>query len=397
MVDPASIKSQEEVENGLDAILAGVSLAVLAVITDRANKITSDTTLAEVLANYPEDMKRAQELLAAGQDTVDSYTVEVFAGMAVATDAMARKYYQHRGIKQTPISQGALKSTLDKGVEESIKTTASMMKTTVVGISDNGKFIPYQTAYKNILSEAVNAMAAGEATYEQVIAKSAKKLSESGLKVVYPGVYEKKVVHNDKVLYTYKAKREKPLVRNINGAVRMNIMDNYRQTLSALRKKQAEEFGYDGVEISAHGLCAPDHQEYQGQQMTKKEFENLQKSLPRPFEEMNCRHTISYIIMDIHKPAYSDEEIEKMNQLSNKDVTFTGLNGQERTMPRYEATQYQRQIERNIRSAKETLVLDPGNTQAKAAKKAYEAAYSHVCEKAELTPNKERTKAYIAR
>lgn len=32
------------------------------------------------------------------------------------------------------------------------------------------------------------------------------------------------------------------------------------------------QLGADGVEISAHGFCAPDHEDIQGKQMTKAEY-----------------------------------------------------------------------------------------------------------------------------
>lgn len=392
MIDPASIASQEAVEAAFDAALSGVNLSVLNIISERIDSVTKETSLAQILANTKADMALADELLAAGQTTVNNIALQSFHAMARGNDEWAEKFYTAAGVEQTPLL--VTPETVDR-INEALygvkKTTAQMMKTSVLGIERNGKLVQFERYYKDAISEAVNAMTIGAEvevqvgkeltkkvvtqSYQQTIKKTCEELSRSGLKVKYPS----------------------GRTMELNAAVRMNVMDNYRKTMSDLRWKQARDFGADGVEISAHGLCAPDHQEMQGRQFTLKEYQEKNDELDRPIEGPNCKHIVSPIIMGVSKAALSDSELEKMEKASNEDVTITGLNGQQRTMTRYEATQYQREIERKIRSVNEQLYLNPGDTAAKAAKKGYSAAYRRVSSEAGLTTRKERTQAYIAK
>lgn len=394
MSDP--IEAEEQIDETLDALLAGVSLSTLAVIIERMKDIKPDTTLAEALAHYPEDMKRAESILASGKLAVDEYTNQVFTAMARGNDQWAKQFYKAAGIEQKPIMTGALRATVDDGVEAAQKITSQMMKTSVVGIETKGVYIPFKEVYKRTIAEGVTSMKSGDVTFQKALENACKSFSNSGLKVVYPNTYKKNIVVRGKVIDRVSVTRSEPLVRELNSALRMNILDNYRQTMSALRWAQAEEFGADGVEIDAHGLCAPDHAPFQGKQYTLKQFDDIQNVLPRPFEEMNCTHTVSPIILGVSEPALSKSELEELRQSSFEKVDITGLDGNARTMTRYEATQYQREIERKMRATNEQLYMNPGDQAAKAAKRQYSAVYKDVSKQAGLTTRMERTRAYVA-
>lgn len=377
MDDPASIESQEETEAGLDAILAGVSLAVMGVITERMRSVEG-LTLAEALTYYQEDIASMESMLAAGRSTTEAYTEQAYKNMAKGNEAWAKPYYKAANVEQIPIMQShTMSQKVLNGIASVNKVTGDMMKTSALGIIDSsGKITALPDYYRSALADAVNAIKLGEETYQKAIAKTATTLSKSGLRVQYP-------------------KR----TMELNAAVRMNIMDNYRQTMSELRWMQGIEFGADGVEVSAHGLCAPDHQPYQGKQFTLKQFDKIQedKLAPRPLETgANCKHSVNPIILGISENVLSKKDVEALNRQSNEDVTITGLGDRELTMSRYEATQYQRGIERNLRKVNERIYLNPDDEAAKAAKKAYNAVYRRVTKEAGLTTRMERTKAYIA-
>jgi hypothetical protein len=112
-----------------------------------------------------------------------------------------------------------------------------------------------------------------------------------------------------------------------------------------------KEFGADGIELSAHALCAEDHLPYQGTQMSIKEFDRLQNRLDRPFGMWNCHHTWHYIILGVSKPAYSPEELEEYKRNSNEEIEIDGLK-----KTRYQWTQEQRRIETAIRYQKDIAV-----------------------------------------
>lgn len=358
-------------------ILAGVSLAVMGVIMERMRSVEG-LTLAEALASYQEDMAAMETLLAQGQSTTEAYASQAFEDMAKGNDKWAKPFYKAAGVDQVPIMQShAMSQKVLNGIAAVNNVTHEAMKTSVLGVIDHqGNITALPEYYRAAVADAVNSMKAGKETYQQAIARTALTLSKSGLRVQYP-------------------KR----TMELNAAVRMNIMDNYRQTMSELRWMQGIEFGADGVEVTAHGLCAPDHQPYQGKQYTLKEFDKIQtEEIPdRPIEDgANCKHQANPIILGMSESPLTKKEVQALTDQSNEQVTITGLGGSPLTMSRYDVTQYQRGIERNMRKINEQLYLNPDDAAAKQAKKAYNAAYRRVSKEAGLTTRQERTRAYIA-
>jgi hypothetical protein len=113
-----------------------------------------------------------------------------------------------------------------------------------------------------------------------------------------------------------------------------------------------KEFRADGVEISAHALCAEDHLPYQGLQMSEKEFDRLQTvKLDRPFGLWNCKHTWHPILLGVSPPAYTPEELEAFRRNSREEITIDDV-----TKTRYEWTQEQRRVETAIRYQKDIAV-----------------------------------------
>jgi hypothetical protein len=119
------------------------------------------------------------------------------------------------------------------------------------------------------------------------------------------------------------------------------------------RQEQGEQFGADGVEISVHGMCAPDHLYLQGRQFTKKHFRQINETLERPIGTCNCYHSIFPIVMGLSNPAYSKNELKAINDASKAEVTYTDKRGDAHTCTAYEATQLQRRQEVTIRRLKD--------------------------------------------
>ena len=172
----------------------------------------------------------------------------------------------------------------------------------------------------------------------------------------------------------------------------MNILEGVRQVNLGIRQITGEQFGADGYEISAHGLCAEDHQPIQGKQFSKKEFAKLQESLVRPIGTLNCQHTAYPIVLGISQPAYSASELQDMLDYSNAKIALP--NG--KIVSRYEASQVMRNIETNIRYAKDSFIAGKASgddvlmQKAKAKIKRNQEQYKKVCEASGLKPRTER-------
>ena len=92
--------------------------------------------------------------------------------------------------------------------------------------------------------------------------------------------------------------------RRLDSACRMNILEGVRQVNNGIRKEMGNQYGADGVEIDAHGLCAEDHLPYQGKQYTIKAYEKLNNKLKRPIG------TFRSVPKNIHKGRFRINEKE---------------------------------------------------------------------------------------
>ena len=103
---------------------------------------------------------------------------------------------------------------------------------------------------------------------------------------------------------------------------------------------------------TAHAGCAPDHLRYQGRQFSKRQFEKLQGELERPIGEYNCRHIAFPIILGVSRPAHTEQELGRLEEMSTRKLEFDG-----REYTQYEATQLQRKLETAMRQAKDRALL----------------------------------------
>ena len=140
--------------------------------------------------------------------------------------------------------------------------------------------------------------------------------------------------------------------RCLDSAVRQNVLDGVRSVTQAARDQVGKEFGADGVQISAHSLCALDHLPYQGRIYTNEEFEAINESLDRPFGMWNCRHVWYPVITDIATPTYDEATLKKYADISTEQITIGS-----KTQSRYDWTQEQRKTETLLRDAEITKLM----------------------------------------
>ena len=181
------------------------------------------------------------------------------------------------------------------------------------------------------------------------------------------------------------------MTRRLDSAVRQNVLDGVRALNNDILRQLGNEYGADGVEISAHALCAADHLPYQGRQFSNREFQDVQNRLDRPFGMWNCKHTVFPIILGVSEPAHTEEELAAYRRNSSEAVEIGG-----RTMTRYEWTQEQRRIETAVRYQKDIAIAakasgdDFARREAQARINDLQARYARISEAAGLTEQPER-------
>ena len=254
-------------------------------------------------------------------------------------------------------------------LERILKAQAKITKQQLVNLSQTTLI---SESYKTAVDLAVQSVQAGVTDYNSAIRKAMKAAAADGLRVKYPS----------------------GLSRRLDSAVRMNILDGVRAINQDILYQVGKEFDADGVEISAHMLCAEDHVMYQGKQMPIKEFERLQNViLDRPFGMWNCRHTWHYILLGISEPRYTQEDLNSFRRNSRERITIDGV-----TKSRYEWTQEQRRIETAVRYQKDIAVAAKASGDIVARREcAYmirelDKRYAEISEAAGLIEKRERMK-----
>lgn len=231
--------------------------------------------------------------------------------------------------------------------KETNSTFKDLSKSKNLGFSykdKNGKMIfkPLKKVYTDLIDEAVYNVSSGVVNYQDAMRNTIKQLADSGIKV-----------HRDKTTY------ETGYTRRIDSSVRQAVLTGVRNINLGVQQMVGEEFGADGLEISAHFLCADDHLDIQGQQYKAKKGETLEQlmdrinsGLERPIGELNCKHFAFSIIVGVNLPAYTKKQLKEYKEYSQAKIEY---NGKEYT--RYDASQVQRRFETEIRKQKDRQIM----------------------------------------
>lgn len=232
------------------------------------------------------------------------------------------------------------------------------------------KFKTTKEMFDYLVDKASYEVSRGTTNYETAVRKTIKQLANSGVKTIeYESGYK----------------------RRLDSSVRQAINDGVSRIFHDIQEQIGDELGTDGVEITAHGMCASDHLPYQGKQYSNKEFEKIQNSLDRPIEMWNCRHRVYRIILGVDNPSYTKEQLNEYKKNSLSPVEYDG-----KTYTKYEATQVQRKLETAIRRNKDEQIIaraaDDKNLINKSQQKINELTrkYNDFSKKAGLQPYKER-------
>ena len=250
--------------------------------------------------------------------------------------------YKAKGITQPSFAKNiAIQNYISSVKNLTQNTFMNMARTTVINQS-----------YRDVIDLAIDTVATGMDDYQSVMRRTLIDKAQNGARVKYAS----------------------GITRRLDSAARMNILEGVRQINMGVRQEAGKQYGADGVEIDAHGLCANDHLPYQGRQYSISKYNSINTSLKRQFGTCNCTHSISYIILGISPPTYDKEELSQMKDYSNEKIKIGN-----REVTRYEASQLMRQAETNMRYKQDEIIalknagldFDKKEEQLKQMKKQY--------------------------
>ena len=179
--------------------------------------------------------------------------------------------------------------------------------------------------YRRELDSAHMKVVTGATDYTSAIRQAINKLAASGVRTI---------------------DYESGVSRTLEAAVRTALMTSVSHITRRISEQNAEDFGADGWEMSAHAGARPSHAVYQGRQYTQAEYESKIRPL---ISEPNCRHDVYPIIMGVTNPAYTDEELQSIDP---PPFTYDG-----RQYTAYTAQQQMRKMERAMRRQKNRCIV----------------------------------------
>lgn len=377
--DPATTDFQLDAEDALTAATRAVETEVVAVMVDRLAALSPEDSLADALSNAPADLMRMEHAIERGADGVSAAAEALMDDMGAANEEWAAPFFEAAGMAYAaePVAE-----IMAAGKREAVDLVRARLDTSAIGLVTHDGVLPMREAYTALVSRAAADMVLGSASGQDAVSYAVRKaltyLCDNGVRVMYAS----------------------GATRDVSAAVRTAVMGTYRKTMHDARWEMGRQFGADGVEVSAHGVCAPDHLPHQGRQFSLADYKALNESLERPLVDgANCRHVASSILLGVSKPAYDEAYLDSLVETSQREVTITGLSGDPLTMTRYEATQYQRKIETMIRKERmngamlERAGIDP--SESKARVRALQARYRTVSNEADLVTRGELTRVRI--
>ena len=333
--------------------------------------IPSDQARLVQLKKLGSNIAYIQREIAYAADASIEDVARIFEAIAAENVCFAEAYF----------GAGMSVDTLMQSVLAQLKVTAGEMvnlsRTTVVS-----------SIYRDVIDRGIQAAQAGVEDYKSAMRRALREAAAEGLRVVRPGVDEV----SPRVRYA------SGRTMRLDSAVRQNVLDGMRALNQANMDAIGSTFGADGVEISAHPMCAEDHLPYQGRQFTNAEFAELQDTLPRPIGMWNCRHIAYPILLGISPPAHSAQELEEYRIGSTEKIEIDGA-----THSRYQWTQIQRAIETQVRYKQDEITLakaagdDVLVRDARRQIRAMNSNYNRISEVAGTPKRRERMGTYYGK
>lgn len=229
----------------------------------------------------------------------------------------------------------AANSTLQQILDATVKQAKDdllNMTQTMGFIGPDGNFRELTQAYQQVCDFAFQKVSTGAQDYISAVREAVQNLKKKGIRTID---YETGV-HT-----------------SLEAAVRRNIMGGMGIMQEQISQQNHDSLDCNGWEISAHSASAPDHEPIQGKQYTDEEYTRLNNSLVRRIGTLNCGHAAFGIILGVHSPQYTPEELEEMRQENEKGITYEGKH-----YTLYEATQRQRNLERAAKDRKRRILID---------------------------------------
>lgn len=248
--------------------------------------------------------------------------------------------YQYRGKKPLGVKNGALQGIIDKAVKQNGKDILNLTNTKALSVLDrNGNPIRFQDAIYKSFRDAVKTVTEGKADFYTTMRQTVQNLGGGGCRVNYG----------------------EGITRRLDTVVRQNMAYGIKQAHKEYNELVGREIGADGIEIDYHSNSRPSHRYMQGKQYAKGAegktvngvfYPSAEKEgiYDRLYEDYNCRHYETDIILGVSEPRYSEEELKRFEEQDKRIYKVGNLEGDG-----YYFSQRMRSCETEIRRCKDEI------------------------------------------
>lgn len=212
--------------------------------------------------------------------------------------------YQYRGKKPLGVKNGALQGIIDRSAKQNGKDILNLTNTKALSVLDrNGNPIRFQDAIYKSFGDAVKTVTEGKADFYTTMRQTVQNLGGGGCRVNYG----------------------EGITRRLDTVVRQNMAYGIKQSHKEYNEIVGSEIGADGIEIDYHSNSRPSHRYMQGKQYAKGAegktvngvfYPSAEKEgvYDRLYEDYNCRHYETDIILGVSEPRYSAEELKRFEE-----------------------------------------------------------------------------------
>jgi hypothetical protein len=184
----------------------------------------------------------------------------------------------------------------------------------------------------------------------------------------------------------------------LDTCVRRDLLDTFRNYQNDYRMSLGRQLGLDGIEITVHGNCAPDHVNIQGHKYSFADFNKLQDNLVRPISTCNCYHTF-FPCMLKGPSTYSAEQLDEIRRKSAETVEYTDAAGKLHHCTRYEGTQELRRQETAMRRVDDRIKMlknaNMNTSKLQAIRRRQLAHYRQTARSMGIPTSENRTRSYM--
>lgn len=278
--------------------------------------------------------------------------LELYQAAAEESDRFEKEVYLRSGEKPQPVEDNErIQAEIRAQAKQTSDTFRNFTRSLGFSVKRNGRreFLPIANTYQYVLDRAQTEILSGGISGGEAIKRAIKDLAASGIRTV-----------------SY----ESGHVDHLDVAVRRATVTGMNQVAEAVNDENIDRFESPLVEVSAHGGARDtgsgyrNHKAWQGKVYYWKERDrwgrdDLKAKYPDfvtstgygrvdGLEGANCRHSKRTYIDGVSKRLYTERELQTID---DPDFTYKG-----KTFTTYEATQYQRSLERTQRKYKRIIM-----------------------------------------